>query len=259
MVVVIKNNTNEIKNWIKEFAPQEEWAIPADSPALMIEYANHDPLLSAIVSGDASIGDGSVFFTTIAEQINWLHGEVEVPRDAEGAELMRPKTTSPGWMQQYRCMDFETSKWDSLVSLDPFTNQQIQDCWIKFYDANNQQITEESGVSGATMTTIEWEAAWDYDIAGSLVFIDRDVNEDVRAWAVAVPDLPAAYGGSKVNICGGLNLKFLTPGNPLRFDGRTSKRLYKDATYHTNKMKIIFRHSAGFRVGVMVIFDTYKE
>lgn len=225
----------------------------------LFKWANSDDVLSDIANSVLQLNNGDSDVLGVNTQIEFLKDLDTRPVDAEGAELMRPKTTSPGWMQQYRCMDFETSKWNSLVSQEPFSAQQVPDCWIKFYDSNNQQIVEESGVSGAVMTVVDWEAAWDYDIAGSLVFVDRDVTENVRAWAVAVPDLPCEYGGSKVNICGGLNLKFLKPGSPLRFDGRTPKRLFKSAVYHTNKMRIIFRHSPGFNVGVMIVFDTYKE
>jgi hypothetical protein len=229
-------------------------------------WAGNDDVLIAIASSEFEIQNADGVVGGISSQIDFLKGGLPkdvvingVAYDSENSFLVRPKTTSPGWMQQYRCMEFETSAWNSLISLNPFTNDQIPDCWIKFYDVNGQQITEESGVPAATMTVLEWEAAWDYDIAGSLLFIDREVTENVRAWAIAVPDLPAEYGGSKVNICGGLNLKFIKPGTPLRFDGRTPKRLFRDPTFHTNKLKIIVRHSAGFRVGVMVVFDTYKE
>lgn len=74
--VVIRNNTSEIKNWIKEFQPNEEWTIPSDSPGLAIKYANHNPLLIAIANEEASIGDSEKFFTTIAEQMHWLLGSV---------------------------------------------------------------------------------------------------------------------------------------------------------------------------------------
>jgi hypothetical protein len=86
-IVVIKNNTNTVKQWIKEFSALEEWTVPDGSDALLKKYAIFDPLLVDIANGDASVGNGTEFFTSISQQINWLNGNPST--DANGV----PTTT----------------------------------------------------------------------------------------------------------------------------------------------------------------------
>lgn len=254
--IVIKNDTQEVQTWNKEFQPGEEYTIPTDS-GLWNEYAHLDALLVAIANGDALIGDGGQFFTSVSEQISWLRNEVEHPVDDEGAELIKPKTTKPGWMQQFRCFNLKTAAWGSLVSKKP-DNTNHTDCTLKFFDADDVEITAEENIGNAVRTQLEWEPPNDFDIAGGLVWVLETPTQDVFAWAVAVPDIPENYGGSKVNLDGGFNMKCLTVGTPFRMDGRTPKRMFYSATYHTTKMRFVFRHAAGYQLPIQIILDKYK-
>lgn len=75
--VYIKNNTQETKTWYNlEFAADQEQQIAASNPALLAKFASHDPLLVAIANGEALVGNGLQYFTTISEQIDWLKGDV---------------------------------------------------------------------------------------------------------------------------------------------------------------------------------------
>jgi hypothetical protein len=73
-IVIIKNNTDTTKQWIKEFAALEEWTVPDGSDLLLKKYGMYDPFLIAVANGEASIGNGAEFFTSIAQQLNWLNG-----------------------------------------------------------------------------------------------------------------------------------------------------------------------------------------
>lgn len=71
MNIVIRNNTNEIKNWVKEFQPNEVFNIPTDN-SLYQSYANCNDLLTAITNGEASVGNGIEYYAAISDQINHL-------------------------------------------------------------------------------------------------------------------------------------------------------------------------------------------
>lgn len=73
--IIIRNNTDQVQQWIKEFLPNETFEIPTDS-SVAITYASFDPLLRAISDGSAQIGNGEIFYTSISDQINWLKGNV---------------------------------------------------------------------------------------------------------------------------------------------------------------------------------------
>lgn len=260
----IKNiSGGELTVYDRLMQPNEVYTIPDTD---RVGWATSDDVLWFIADEAIQVGDSSVYFDSLAEQIGWLQTLMPpsvqlsgVALDSELALMSRPKTTAPGWMQQFRCFEFTTAMWNSLVSLRPDDGEPVGDCSIKFYDSNGDEITSEANIAQAVRTEINWEAEWDFDIAGGMVVTSAEITQDVRAWVVAAPDLPAEYGGYKVNICGGLNLRFFQPGIPVTFDGRTTKRLYHSDVYHTNKLRIIMRHPAGVQARVMIIFDTYKE
>jgi hypothetical protein len=73
-IIQIRNNTSSTQEWFKSFEPNEEFELPIENPSLIAKYANFEPLLVAIANGDASIGNGTAYFTTLNEQLNWIKG-----------------------------------------------------------------------------------------------------------------------------------------------------------------------------------------
>ena len=67
-----------------------------------------------------------------------------------------------------------------------------------------------------------------------------------------------ASGGSKVNVQGGLNLRFLQALSPNVADGRTSKALKYSATYHTSKIRTAIKHAVGAQTRLQSIFEVYR-
>jgi hypothetical protein len=77
-------------------------------------------------------------------------------------------------------------------------------------------------------------------------------------WVIGVPDVPAIYGGSKP-FCTNVNIKYAGLEEGVKVDGRAPKFMPYDATNHTNKLRLIFRHPAGFKHKLCMIFELFKE
>lgn len=178
--------------------------------------------------------------------------DLDVPKDIEGAQMIRTKTTKCGWMMGLKTFSFSTAKWASMFGWLDNTQNQDPACVLKFYDANNAEITDEANMSQCVRTMASWEPLYDYDIMGAMIEVIEDPTGDFRLVSVAVPDLPKAYGGSKVNIEGGYNLRYLRGGRVLNLDGKTCKAMFYSATYHTNKVSMNVYHDAGAQLGVQV-------
>jgi len=70
-IIIIRNNTSEVQDWVREFDPNEEFQIQQDS-TVYYRYKNNENLLSSIANGDASIGNGTIFLESVSDQLNWL-------------------------------------------------------------------------------------------------------------------------------------------------------------------------------------------
>lgn len=254
--VVIRNNTASEQIWLKTFLANEEYTIPVDN-GLVFKYSNLEVLLSAIASGDASIGNGTVFFTSINDQLNYLKGVDLSPKDADGSVIIRPKAAKAGWTYHLTAPEFCTSKIDSLYHKD-VAGTDLSQCTVKYYDASNVELTTQ-GIcdTDCVKTVFSFEPAWDYEIIGGTIKTIGTVTENVRVWVIAVPDIPAIYGGSKVMV-ESVNLKFIDPNNGIEADGRASKYMTYSATYHTNKLQLILKHPAGHKEDIMMAFEVYK-
>ena len=80
---------------------------------------------------------------------------------------------------------------------------------------------------------------------------------NVRLWCIGVPDLTEVQGGTKVMI-NGLNMKFVADHQQIVIDGRTSKHMTYDATYHTNKIRMVVKHDAGSKFEFELIWEHFK-
>lgn len=253
--LVIRNNTNEEKIWLRTFAPNEEYTVPSDN-SLAIKYSVLDAMLIAVANGEASIGNGQVFFSTVNEQLNWLKNEDNTPKDADGSILIRPKAAKAGWVFALLPVEFTTSKLNSLYA-KKYDGTDRTAFTYKIYDANDQEITEAQYEVNAVKTVIDFEPSFDYEIIGGQIQQKTIPTSDIRLWVVAVPDVPEAYGGSK-EMVGGVNLKFIDPTDKVQADGRVSKYMQYSATYHTNKLRLIARHPAGTQHELLLLLEIFR-
>lgn len=226
-----------------------------------IKWANDDALISDISSGKAVVNDGTSDISGISNQINFLKDIDMTPRDSDGSPLQRTKITSTGWHYQLHGVEFTTSKLDSIES-----KKNDGSSWnfttMKFYklvDGSEVEITGDDLNqtylnTNCIKTIIDWEPNFNIDIIGGMLEQISSPTEDVRLWVVGVPDVSAANGGSK-EFVSNVNLKFV---DSIMIDGKTPKYLAYNATYHTSKFRLIFRHTAGYQHKMNMLFQIFK-
>jgi hypothetical protein len=177
--------------------------------------------------------------------------------DIDGATISRPKAAKAGWTYHLTAPEFSTSTIDSLYHKD-VAGTDLNQCTVKYYDASNTELTTQGSCDTDCIKTVfSFEPQFDYEIIGGTIKTVGAVSVDVRCWVVAVPDIPAAYGGSKVMVQG-VNLKFIDPNNGIEADGRASKFMTYSPTLHTSKIQLIIKHPAGHKEGIMMAFEIYK-
>jgi len=176
-------------------------------------------------------------------------------KDFDGDQYVRIKNSSEGYTYQARSIEFETSVLASTHNEDPFGSD-WGDATIKFYDVSDVELTTQGTCdTDCVKTVFDWEPLYDYDLIGGEVSVLLAPTVDMRMYCVGVPDVPANLGGSKIMI-NGINLRFVP--HTIKIDGRTSKHMTYDATYHTNKMRKIIKHPAGTKCKIEVIWEHYR-
>lgn len=181
------------------------------------------------------------------------NGKLAGQTDSDNASFSRTKQAPTGWTYQFRGIEFVTSNPSSLVNLDPNGNT-LTDANIKLYDASGVLTTTSSL---AVKTVIDFEPAYDYYVIGGLSKIQVTPVNDVRLSVIAVPDVPFAYGGSRIMIQN-VNFKFITSLDKIDADGRASKMLSYSATNHTSKLRFIVTHLAGETHSIAIYLEHYK-
>jgi hypothetical protein len=186
------------------------------------------------------------------------------PRDSDGSPLQRTKITTTGWHYQLHGIEFETSVKDSNYSKKvDGTNYGFTS--MKFYKDVSGTETEITGSdlnqtyldANCIKTVIDWEPAHDLEVIGGMLKQQGTPSEDVRLWVIGVPDVSEAYGGSKPFVVN-TNLKYIGIEEGVKVDGRAPKYMTYSSTYHTTKLRLMFRHSAGFKHKMHMIFELFK-
>lgn len=173
-------------------------------------------------------------------------------KDVEGAALQRLKAAPSGWTYQLIGTEFETSKLESLVS--PLASGTVE---LKLYNSSNALITDQVVADADCVKTIlDWMPSYAYEIIGGTIKFLPDITEDVRLSVIAVPDVPAVAGGSKIMV-NKVNLKFADPQNGVVADGRASKRM-DPSVYNTTKLRIQLDHPAGHKTKFILFVEHFK-
>lgn len=177
--------------------------------------------------------------------------------DEDGTQIITPKYAPKGWTYMARAIEIQTSQLDSVYSKQ-YDGTNWGDVTLKCYNSSDVEITVQSTAdTDCVKTVVDWEPIYNYSIVGASATVDASFTGDLRVWALAVPDIPYSLGGSK-RMISGVNMRFHGAKETFEFDGRTSKRMLYDATYHTNKIRIFYKHNAGEKINVMVIWNHYR-
>ena len=186
------------------------------------------------------------------------------PRDSDGSPLQRAKITTTGWSYCLHGLEFETSKLNSIYSKKP-DNTDYNFHTIKFYkDVNGTDVEIIDGDLNQTFldancikTIVTWEPTYDYEIVGGALKQKSIPTEDLHLWVIGAPDIPEAYGGSKVFVTA-VDLAYIGLEEGVKVDGRAPKYLEYSATIHTSKLALVFRHSLGFKHKLHMLFEIFK-
>ena len=188
--------------------------------------------------------------------------QTTAPKDSDGSDLSRTKLAPAGWTFQDHSFSFTTGTLG--VYEKKADGSDFGFVTLKFYEGalgsetliTGANATDQSYLdANCTKTVIDFEPTHDYDVIGGEIRIMGTLTDDVRAWIVVVPDIPAAYGGSKELLTGGMNLKGRVE---YAIDGRVVKHLVYSNVYHTNKIRIILRHAVGVKGNFEGCIDFYK-
>jgi hypothetical protein len=183
--------------------------------------------------------------------------QVQQQMDTDGAPLSRIKVAPTGWSFNYRMIEIQLSTVGGISNLDVNGND-VGDASIKLYDANNTLITDPAQQGNAVKTVVDLEPPYNICVAGGCLRMDTKPASDVTLNVIAVPDVPAQYGGSKVFIQN-VNLTYIYGTIGLNADGRAAKQLNYDVVHHTNKFRFIFKHDAGYQFWCAILMEIYKQ
>lgn len=181
--------------------------------------------------------------------------------DTDGAQIVRTKAAKKGWTYSATSIEFTTSDLSSSVYCKDNEGNDVAGISLKSYNGSNVEVTVPGllnvNLGTITKTVLDFEPPFDYEIIGGNIRTVSSIASDMRLWIVAVPDIPSGSGGSKeMATC--VNLKYLTPGNVYEVDGRVSKYLAYDATYHTNKLRFILKYPAGTTETLALTLEYYR-
>ena len=138
----------------------------------------------------------------------------------------------------------------------PYENDCASIPGIKLYNASKVEITTAPNETNCVLTCIEFELPdEDYEVLGGTIYMDNTPLNDFKVYVVGVPDVPAGSGGRK-QMVRMINMK--TVGKKYIVDGRASKAMVFEPTYHTSKLGFYIAHNAGVSEKVHIILDIFR-
>lgn len=178
--------------------------------------------------------------------------------DSENATIHRMKTAPTGWTYHAHGFEFKTAELNSVYN-NKHDGTSYNFVTYNLYDANDVLITDQLVAdTDCVKTVVDFEPTHDYELISGRAYVKNDINgQDVRLWVIGVPDVPEAYGGSKIMVSG-VNMDYIDEYQPLTTDGRVSKRMNYSAINHSNKLRFIIKHPAGLKVNLMILMEMYK-
>lgn len=252
----IKNNTESTKTWRgQEVTAGEYYTLQSHEEQA---WAHDDTVLVDIANEAAIINNGEADIPAVADAIDFLKGsEVRLDelKDIDGNLLIRPKAAKAGWVFSMLPIEFTTAKLSSAYSklVDGTDRSGVT---YKIYDANDAEITSAQNEANAVKTVLDFEPTYDYEIIGGQLQQKAQPSTPVRVWVIAVPDIPAPTGAKEM--IGGINLEFIDPTDKVNADGRVSKYMAYNATYHTNKLRLVLKHNAGVQHDLLIVFEVFR-
>jgi hypothetical protein len=222
------------------------------------KWQNDSKVISDISSGDLIINDGDSDIIDVSDAINVLKEKDPKEVDLDGRQVIRAAAGKPGWTYLAHPIEFQTAKIGSVYDKDKDgADKGISS--IKFYNADNVEVTAVENELSITKTVLLFKPGYDYElVAGSIKQINTP-SSDLRVWVVGGI---IEYGGPYVKeFCGGVNMAFFSPEESLKTDGRAAKYMKKDTVgvpYQKNQLQITIKHAAGYQHRMLLMFEYYR-
>lgn len=172
--------------------------------------------------------------------------------DSTGRPFARFAIASEGFVFKCLAIKFTTASLGSLHCKNPDFSD-VTFITYKMFDANGQQTLVDLQ---ATITQIDIEPPYDFEIVGGRIWQKEVPLLPVYGHMIGVPDIPEEYGGNKRLCDGGLDFQFVD--KTYGIDGRAPKMLYYNPEQHSNKIRVVFHHTAGFKHDFMFSLEHYK-
>ena len=208
----------------------------------------------------AIVQDGNADYLDFEANVKPLAFVTFSQTDTDGAAIVRNKAAKRGWTFCSLPFEFETARLNDTLYAKDHLGVTRSFITMKSYDNNDVEVTTPglAGINYASIvkTVIDFEPPYDYEIIGGDLRTLTAIANDMRLWLVAAPDIPAPNGSKEMG--GGINLKFLSPGNVWSVDGRVTKYATYSATFHTNKIRLIFKYPAGTNESLGIVIQLYK-
>lgn len=242
-------------------AQNETYTIP-DSKR--IKAFNDSSILDRISSQVLQIGDGTNFYTTTADQLNYLRGDLS-ERDITGREVIRTAATVKGWHYQAHSVQFEVNKLNSIYNKDADGND-LGYCELKVYDDQGSECTTQASAdTDGVKTIVTWKPDFDFEIiSGNVRQASKEtVDSYIHVRLQSPTGLAAPNDWFAVPFTqGGINLKYIGADEPLKTDGRASKLV--TAGTNGDYFEIIANYDADVltnnnRHEMSIIFEIYKD
>jgi len=222
-----------------------------------ISWTVSDTLISDISADKAEIWDSVAAINTYSDQINWLKNYDYHPQDSDGSDLCRVKITRTGWGLQCHAVQIETAKLSSIYNRDK-DGDDYGFTTLKFYNASDVEITDAGAYSThqdhidalCVRTDLIWEPTFDIEMIGGEFWQATAPTNDIYMWFFH------EYSGH--SFCdGGMNAKVIGAAHK-EMDGRAPKLLPYNDTYHTGRLILRCRHTAGDQHKIMLVLEYYK-
>lgn len=249
-MIKVKNNKAEVDSWCGMMIEPAAYYELEDVE--LSRWQNNSKVLSDIGTGNLIVNDGSVDITDVATAINKLKGNA--PTDENGRILIRQVAAAAGWKAQFQSIRISTATSNGVHNKNK-AGADLGFCTYTMYDAENAVTTDPTI---ATKTIVTWEPTHNMEIVGGRLFQKTSPTTDVWLYVTAAAHIPAQYGGSIAFAEGGINLTDVSDGGKVDFDGRVSKFIAYDPTYHSGRFEILLKHDAGVQHTFSIVFDLFK-
>jgi hypothetical protein len=248
----IKNTQEQVDTWTgQQIEPSEYYTI---APSELPKWQNDSKVLSDIASGKLLLNNEIEDIADVAVAINTLKGIDASPTDDDGSKIIRSKAANAGWKAQFHSVRVSTATSNGVRSKKR-DGTDTGFCTYTMYDINGN-VTALPLLCAKTVVT--WEPNHDMEIVGGQLLQAVPPISDVWMYVTAAAHIPAQYGGSIAFTEGGINLSDVGVGGNVNFDGRVSKYIAYDATYHSGRFYIELQHPANFQHNFTLVFELFK-